>query len=187
MQILYAEIYEEMCEQTGDDFALAQQSFALIMYARSPTKCSLIMDAVFKDYDPSEEKAFRSLLLDFCSHFVEYDDQRDELRLAHVSVREYLELRDEYKSMAANLTIARVCLQSLSTLFQQPSTPNATFSEAVHRDVGTKSRTLGRFASYAICHWPAHAHLAVSSGLDPHDLPTRLGLETYTSAHPNLL
>jgi hypothetical protein len=105
-----------MCEQAGDDFALAQQSFALIMYARSPMKCSLIMDAVFGDYDPSEKKAFRSLLLDFCSHFVEYDDQRDELRLAHISVREYLELRDEYKSMAANLTIARVCLKSLDTL-----------------------------------------------------------------------
>ena len=52
----------------------------------------------------------KDVVLKICNNFVVFDSQLDTFRFAHLSVREFLEQRQEYKSSVTNALAAEVCL-----------------------------------------------------------------------------
>lgn len=54
-------------------------------------------------------------LVDLCSNFVVLDTALDVFRFAHLSVREFLEIKDDYEPDRNHAVIAKLCLKYLST------------------------------------------------------------------------
>src|SRR5277367_612316 len=100
---LYDDIYEEIERIDPSDFLLVQRTLMLIMYQRVPLRSTEIVEAVWGDSPegPSGSMGQRiQLLSDMCSDFVELDSKTGYFRLAHSSVRDFLESREEFAENA---------------------------------------------------------------------------------------
>jgi ankyrin repeat protein/predicted acetyltransferase len=112
------------------------------------------------------------VLLDVCQNLVVHDGQRNVMRFAHLSVREFLETRDldlQAGEMAAEMA-ASACLAVLlypHTLKVKP-TAYADFTP---------------FHRYSIRYWPEHVLRCDDNGPTPH-LSSTLGAFTGSFDHP---
>jgi ankyrin repeat protein len=144
LEKLYAEIYKEILELDRKDFQKTYQTLVLLMYQHTRLHTLEVVEAVFKNYNTAQIPELASKLFGFASDFIEYDEYTDEWRLAHLSVKEYLESRPEYRMGPAHATIARLCLSHATGYFDISSSSTR------------RSWEIGHFICYALTQWPYH-------------------------------
>lgn len=113
---MYAIIYEGIISRGGNDAKRLPRILIWLMYGSTNImKSQDFLDIVSWDTDNGYESINKSLLLTICGNLVEYDPKRDAFRIAHLSVREFLETEKESKfgSAHGNLSVAQTCLDHL--------------------------------------------------------------------------
>lgn len=85
-------------------------------------------------------------LVDLCSGFVIIDTEINVFRFAHLSVREYLQTRAEYRPEATHAVAAQYCLRYLCTA-----------SRVFFSWVGNETTFVDHVQEYAYLHWANHA------------------------------
>jgi hypothetical protein len=114
----------------------------------------------------------RDQVLEFCNNFVVFDAQMNTFRLAHLSVREFLEKHPAYSGISSNSLAAEICLLALVS-----TTPNSAanlFLSKRGQFSTEKSRALDDFNDYSNIYWPIHCQLAglrENPGQTPGDVP----------------
>ncbi|KAL9078465.1 MAG: hypothetical protein Q9157_002618 [Trypethelium eluteriae] len=101
---------------------------------------------------------FRDQVLKICQNFVIFDAQLDTFRLAHLSVREYLEKRQDYGSVAGHARMAKTCLWDLVA-----RSPDAATQRFLSKNGFCQSRGLNEteiLSEYISLFWPEHCLLA---------------------------
>lgn len=105
----YAKIYNRMSET--DTFQIAVKALRLLACSQRPLAASDFLAAVC----PPPQKAIDSeSLLEYCFNLVVKDKALDIFRFAHLSVREYLETRDDYTITSTHAVAAEICLACIT-------------------------------------------------------------------------
>jgi ankyrin repeat protein len=146
---LYDDIYEEIGRIDPSDFLLVRRTLMLIMYQRVPLRSTEIVEAVWDDSPegPSDTMGQRiQLLSDMCSDFVELDSNTGYFRLAHSSVKDFLESREEFAENAGHAELAKMCVSAAAEWFRKADILQNY----------TSSWKIGHFICYALTQWPAH-------------------------------
>jgi ankyrin repeat protein len=109
---------------------LAKRTLSWLLCARRQLLSSELLAAVSPH---PEELVSGDELLDICRHLIVLNELSDSFELAHLSVREYLETREEYKDGRPHALVAERCIK----LFE-PDVPRGVLDQ------------------YASLYWPNH-------------------------------
>ncbi|KAH7119554.1 hypothetical protein B0J11DRAFT_582082 [Dendryphion nanum] len=110
---LYAEIYEMISSQPGEDQATIFKNVLHWLLCAQRTLTSeefLCVVSIEPKSSNIVSVPSKELVLEICSNFIVFDAQLDTFRFAHLSVREFLEKRPEHNNSVANALAAEVCL-----------------------------------------------------------------------------
>lgn len=141
---LYAAVYAEISELGKKDFERVYHIILLLMYQKTRLRTIEVVEAAFGSCDNVQLPDLAIQLFEFASDFIEYDEETDEWRLAHLSVKEYLESRTEYRPQQAHARIAVLCLSRVGDWFS--TTPPAE----------QRTWEIDHFICYALTQWPFH-------------------------------
>lgn len=144
LEELYAEGYAEITELGKKDFERVYHTFLLLMHQQSRLHTIEVVEAAFGSCDNTQLPTLAIQLFEFASDFIEYDEKTDEWRLAHLSVKEYLESRMEYRPEQAHARIAVLCLSRVGDWLS--TTPLAA----------QRTWEIDHFICYALTQWPFH-------------------------------
>ena len=117
---LYDETYSQTLESRAEEEQLLiQNALRMLLCLHTPLRTGDFMLALC-----SCEEASLSAedLLDLCSNFVVLDTELDIFRFAHLSVREFLETKDDYAPARNHALIAELSLRYLSSDIVRQST-----------------------------------------------------------------
>jgi hypothetical protein len=95
------------------DRQYARNTFSWLLSARMPLKTDEFLVAISKSIGLGPGTLTKKHVLDLCCNLVIFDPTLETFRFAHLSVREYLEMRTEYTTEKTNALIAETCLLSL--------------------------------------------------------------------------
>ena len=108
------DIYENLWTYQGHaKNCIVKNVFSWLMCSQEALRSSDFLAVVAVAPDQSFPRVSRAEILDICCNLVVYDATLDVFRLAHLSVREFLEKRPEYSESAINSLAAEVCLLRL--------------------------------------------------------------------------
>jgi hypothetical protein len=113
---LYAEIYEMISTQPGEDQArVFKNVLHWLLCAQATLGLNEFLCVVLMDPQSGNivSVVSKELVLEICSNFVVFDAQLETFRFAHLSVREFLEKRAEYNNETTNALAAEVCLRTI--------------------------------------------------------------------------
>jgi hypothetical protein len=148
---LYEDLYEKMQSHEAVMPAI-ERLLKWLMFGGSNLSASAIMTAISLDLEGSgsSEPMARPKILEFCHNLVEEDAEQDRFRLAHLSVKQFLEryfVRPEtganlypYTPFLSHALIAQKCL--------------AYFCYEVIKPIAHLQEN--GFHNYAVLHWPEH-------------------------------
>ena len=165
LHTLYAEIYEAMSKKPGAYQGLVLRSvLSWLLCAQRPMTDEELLAAVSIKLQASNvsTKVSKDHVLGICQNSVIFDDQLNTYRFAHLSVREFLELRPEYSGSITNALAAEVCLLCWIQMNPEPKT-KAFMTKAGYHIV--KPAGLNHFKEYSGFCWPIHCQLAASKRL----------------------
>ena len=121
--------------------ALARKALSWMLCAQRPLKSEELIAAISVDSDWHHSALSKDDILSICSNMVVLD-VLDEFRFAHLSVREYLELQEDYSLVKTNTLALERCLDvyliELSTRTESAIEQNNIFQR------------------YADVYWPLH-------------------------------
>jgi hypothetical protein len=149
---LYDEIYERIKKTGPVGLSIAQTTLTWLLYAQRQLSADELLAAVSMMVG-STNVTLRTIL-DLCCNLVALYQISNSFNFVHLSVREYLETREEYKSCAGHDTIAKFCLKHL---VDDNGSPN------------------DKLIQYASLYWPQHYQNAGENG--------RRGEEVVKAAH----
>jgi len=113
----YAEIYNRILAQKGSAPRLALNAFRWIQFSYEPLRTETLLDAVTAEVSGSGEFSHDTVqandLLKACQNLVVLDERLNVFRLAHLSVKEYLETK--MLEVESHAEISKVCLSLLCT------------------------------------------------------------------------
>jgi hypothetical protein len=142
----YAKIYSRMSET--DTFQIAVKTLRLLACSQKPLAASAFLTAVC----PPPQKAIDSeSLLDYCFNLIVKDKSLDIFRFAHLSVREYLETRDDYTPTNTHAVAAEICLACIT------STRVGAGDRMTAQNVEPAPYAM---IEYATMFWPVHCGLS---------------------------
>ena len=128
--------------------ALAERTLKWLLYANRPLQVDEFIAAVSVDPNGNcGEMGYRAVL-NVCSNLVILDAELNIFRFAHLSVREYLETRDDYAAISSNYLIARRCIAPYIT----GRSRNSTLRYATRQNQVLQA--------YAALYWPVHYQAA---------------------------
>ena len=142
LQKLYEETYDYQI-QTGDDeqISIAKDTFRLLLCMENTLHTEEFLNALsFCNED--EEKLRKEDLLEVCFNFIMDDRESDSFRFTHLSVREFLETKEEFDSKSCHLAAAIYCLRCVSApslgcrIFPNYPTEEDTKSPVLRRALG---------------------------------------------------
>lgn len=93
----YDTIYEQIRGSGPFSSSTAERVLKWLLCAQRPLHSAELIEAVSVDYDCQPYQLSNNNLLDFCCNMIVLDAEMDVFRFAHLSVREYLESKDDYK------------------------------------------------------------------------------------------
>jgi ankyrin repeat protein len=113
---IYAKIYKQIEGDTSpgqkrESLIIAENALRLLLCARVLFPTDVFLTAIQPQRSGPVSAA---LLLTIASNLIVHDVEQDTFRLAHLSVREYLETRPEYSEMEAHAFGAEICLTQLT-------------------------------------------------------------------------
>ena len=111
---LYSTLYKNMLEQRGKiGPSIILNTFKWLLCSKRSIKSSEFLDALSSSSTTLGEVIRKELVLDLCSNFVVLDSELDVFRLAHLSVREFLENQQEFQPPSCHALAAETCLLAL--------------------------------------------------------------------------
>ena len=145
---LYQETYvKQLGAHVEDERLIAEATFRLLMCLRAPlTTRDFLLALQFC----GEERTplLVETVLDLCANFVVLDTDLDVFRFAHLSVREFLEKREEFDAASNHAIVAECCLQLL--FYARPRYEVRTKDGWVAKDEGPNH--LYRVIFQNLCH-----------------------------------
>ncbi|KAL8777083.1 MAG: hypothetical protein Q9194_002752 [Teloschistes cf. exilis] len=144
LHTLYQETYDYQIE-TGDEdqISIAKDAFRLLLcLVNTMTTEEFLTALTFCNED--EERLQKDDLLALCFNFVIDDQESDSFRFAHLSVREFLETKEDFNRESCHRTAAIFCLRCVSSpnlayqLF-----PNYPMKKAPKIDKGARLYDIG--------------------------------------------
>ena len=161
LDALYAELYDVLSNKPGEfQMIVFRNVFSWLLCAQRTLKSREFLAAVSTIPQTSEDtiSVSKDLILKLCNNFVVFDAQLDTFRFAHLSVREFLEKRQEYKSTATNALAAEICLWELVSM--SPNSTAETLLSTRSQYLTAKSSGIEEFSEYSSVYWVAHYQLA---------------------------
>ncbi|KAH0557050.1 hypothetical protein GP486_005162, partial [Trichoglossum hirsutum] len=166
---IYDIIHEQIEDSGVDSCLIAKKALKWLLCAQKPLSTTEFIAAVYVDTDGEYASITHIQMLNMCCNLVVLDTELDIFRFAHLSVREYLEGRKDYKSDLTHAIAAERCLDVLlaDTELTQPQTlrMNATLAQyatlywAVHsessRHARRKDRLAESFTQFLVQGWEA--------------------------------
>jgi ankyrin repeat protein len=128
----------------------ALKALQWILCVERPLSCGDLVQAID---EATETTLTTSDIVDLCNNLVVIDVELNVFRFAHLSVREYLESRDDFSSNFIHQSLALQCLQKCLSTLRTGLVSAVDFDE-------------GRYWCYAVLYWPLHCQFA-GSGLSP--------------------
>ena len=111
---LYSTLYENMLVPTGDiGRSIVRNTFKWLLCSQRSMKSSEFLGALSSSSTTLGEDIIEEELLGLCSNFVVLDSELDVFRLAHLSVREFLENQQEFQPPLCHALAAESCLLAL--------------------------------------------------------------------------
>ena len=111
---LYSTLYKNMLVPTDDiGPSIVRNTFKWLLCSQRSMKSSEFLDALSSSSTTLGEVIRKELVLDLCSNFVVLDSELDVFRLAHLSVREFLENQQEFQPPSCHALAAETCLVAL--------------------------------------------------------------------------
>lgn len=140
---LYEKIYDQIMRLSEHDRGLVYRAFA---YAMSdawayPLSGIEFVEAVYEEGLLDDPLSSTSELLLLCFDFLEHDKDTDRMRLAHLSVKEFLESKVMLSDLGSHLSLAKLCIRLARDFLD---------------DENGRAWQVGRFICYAIAYWPHH-------------------------------
>lgn len=113
---LYNEVYGRISAKTEGELLVAKRALSWLLCAFEQPDSHNLLIAV----SPSPEVSIKAdELLDLCRDLVVLNEGSNSFKLAHLSVREYLEDHKDYKDGQAHEVITKYCINSLKGKDQQ--------------------------------------------------------------------
>jgi ankyrin repeat protein len=151
LQHLYDSAMRQIYKKGIRARASALKALQWILSAERPLSCEALVQAV---NEVAETTLTTSDIVDLCNNLVVIDEELNVFRFAHLSVREYLESRDDFSSNFVHRSLALQCLRKcLSTLCKE--------------SVSAFDFDGSRYWCYAVLYWPLHCQLAGSDLSQP--------------------
>lgn len=148
---LYQQIFRKVeNELDPESFEIVRKTLTMLMYQEVTLHTRPFLTGVIPGSRLNETKHPKIFITDICADLVEYDHKQNIFRLAHFTVRSFLDEKPEFGSLQGNLLIAQMCLDYLEKRIASERYP--------------KSWTVGSFLCYALVHWPWHALYAFHLG-----------------------
>lgn len=152
---LYDIAYQRITTAGPSSRALAERALKWLLCANRTLQTSEFIAAVSVDPAGRCVKISNSDLLNVCSNMVVLDVELDIYRFAHLSVREYLESRDEYVDVKLNELATERCLGTYVSGADEA--PHSSLVIALNHT----------FRSYAALYWPIHLLNAGGDNVSP--------------------
>lgn len=162
LEQLYLEIYEKQISRYHGEAgrSIINNILKWLLHAQTRMSSSELCAAVAMNIAVAPEDLTKEHILDLCHNFVVFDDGLDTFRFAHLSVREFLETRDEFSPIHCHLLAAEVCLLQLI------GSTNSSIAEKFLKDecaINVVGKTASAAESlpeglqnYATIHWSLH-------------------------------
>jgi hypothetical protein len=159
LEVLYDELHEKISKyQSKTDRRIARNILSWLLCAQRRLKSREFLAAVAMSPTGRSSQVTKDQALDLCCNLIIFDATLDTFRYSHLSVREFLESREEYNSTAINALAAESCLLGLISFDFSPAVKMFLSQYELHA-VGEKA-VLKDFISYSSIHWASHCQLA---------------------------
>lgn len=161
LDTIYAELYDILSEKPGEmEKKLFKNVLSWLLCAQVTLQTSAFLKAVSipTEGNDSRIRVTKELVLKICGSLVVFDAELNTFRFAHLSVREFLERRQEYTTMATNALIADISLRRLMSA-NIPSEVEGLLSEHglfSNHDLPDRDRSI----QYSYMYWSLHSQLA---------------------------
>ncbi|KAF2204425.1 hypothetical protein GQ43DRAFT_493965, partial [Delitschia confertaspora ATCC 74209] len=110
LNTLYANIYDVLSTNPGEVQAtIFRNTLSWLLCAQKTLRSTEFLAVISLTLQASKNEVAvsKDIVLNICNNFIVFDSQLDTFRFAHLSVREFLELRQEYKRTATNASFLR--------------------------------------------------------------------------------
>ncbi|KAH7310162.1 hypothetical protein BKA65DRAFT_559174 [Rhexocercosporidium sp. MPI-PUGE-AT-0058] len=160
LEELYLELYERLTATAANaDRKIATGAFSWLLCAQRTLKSKEFLAALSNTVQGKASKLTIEQVLHLCSNLVIYDRTLDVFRFAHLSVREFLEKRPEYTTVATNSLAAETSL--LNVLGAAESVATRRFLVDLSSDL-SKSLGSSELTPYSTVYWASHCQLAAT-------------------------
>jgi ankyrin repeat protein len=148
----------------------AKKALSWMLCAQRPLKSRELIAAISVDSDGHHTSLTRNHITSICNGMVVWDSVLDEFRFTHLSVREYLELQDDYSFTKIHTLALERCLDVY--LFESVTSTDSTIEQGDgnYRSIAERNEI---FRNYADIYWPLHCKI-VQDNLEEANLPTKL-------------
>ncbi len=155
LEQLYLEVYNILISAPGDfSQSIIDNALKWLLCAQEELHSSEFLTAVAANLDISDGEIAIDNLLDLCNNFVVYDEGQDIFRFAYLSVREFLEKKPEFATIACKSLAAECCLLQIIASSNSPNMEHLMSGSHLLRLRGNLSRTRRSFYTS----FPEHAN-----------------------------
>lgn len=112
---IYAKLYRQVIRYPSNK-AAAERTLKFIFCYVSPLDLASFLTAVSPEAYSDGSSVDAEALLSICRNLIIYDSEMDTFRFAHLSVREYLEAREDYSEAQVHAVAAEICLNRIDNV-----------------------------------------------------------------------
>jgi ankyrin repeat protein len=149
IECLYSDILEKLQEEDPVAYKTATKTFSWLLCMQEPLSCVAIIEAVSADNHDLKPLE----LLAICSNLIVFDTELDTLRFAHVSFKEFLQMKPGFDNPSVHAIAASACLE--------------TCTNCLPIDIEDPPQLAKNYTLYAAMYWARHY---VSSALTDNKL-----------------
>jgi ankyrin repeat protein len=161
LEELYSELHKKLTKYPAKaDRRIARNAFSWLLCAQRMLNSTEFLAAISISRTGRSTQVSKDQVLDICCNLVVFDATLDTFRFAHLSVREFLENRQEYNSTATNSLAAETCLLGLINAVHNPAV--RMFLSQYGQPSERESPSSNDFGIYPTIYWAIHCQLAAA-------------------------
>ena len=154
LSALYTAVYAQILQLESEGRSIAENALKWLLCAQRPLSTSEFLSAVSSHSIAESSQLISSEeILGLCCNLVVLDTELDTFRLAHLSVREYLEGRSDYSFDAIHSLAVEKCLNVYASKFTAVSF-STQISERAVPQISLEKNTI--LWEYATLYWVVH-------------------------------
>jgi Ankyrin repeats (many copies) len=158
LETLYTELYNKILNLEGEyDSAICKNALSWLLCAQQVLHTEEFLSAVSIVPNKGLIAVSKGQVLELCNNFVVFDEQLDTFRLAHLSVREFLERQPIYSNTSINGLAAEVTL--LNVISTSPNPDSRSFLSRNGQEPIPQSNISNKFKQYSNLYWVKHCQL----------------------------